>query len=424
MDWAVPGKTEPVRHPKMVFVILLALALGMTSNCSNRTPVNPPDLNSTPTSLEPLGDGLPDFYSTIPDPSNVPAGTLLASQSITYQALPNSAWRIAYSSLSPDGHPITVTGLVILPLGQPPTGGWPVVSWAHSTTGIADQCAPSADPSRLLPAVGLLSNGFAFVATDYEGLGTTGRHPYLVSASEGRSVLDIALAATRVTEWNISNRVAVWGHSQGGHAALAAMTMAERFSPELNVFAIAAGAPASGFEESAIKGETHSTRHLALLIALGFNSTDPERLPLNEILTDSGIGLTETAGKVCSQDLKTIIDSLPNETELVKSPPSDRWLEELRSNDPLTISSSSDVPLLLMHGANDGIVSVDNSRRIQDRLCALKQDSELWIDPNADHISIVSATYPTMIQWLRLQAEHINAASIALSDSLIRIRCG
>ena len=49
---------------------------------------------------------------------------------------------------------VAVSGTVAVPKGKAPKGGWPVVSWAHGTIGIADACAPSNDrhARRLRPA--------------------------------------------------------------------------------------------------------------------------------------------------------------------------------------------------------------------------------------------------------------------------------
>src|SRR5918998_4556341 len=55
-------------------------------------------------------------------------------------------WTLLYRSTSLRGKAIGVSGFVMLPRGKPPKAGWPVVSWAHGTTGIADRCAPSRDP--------------------------------------------------------------------------------------------------------------------------------------------------------------------------------------------------------------------------------------------------------------------------------------
>lgn len=48
-----------------------------------------------------------------------------------------------YQSRALDGRAIAVSGMVVAPDTKAPDGGFPVVSWAHGTTGTADQCAPS-----------------------------------------------------------------------------------------------------------------------------------------------------------------------------------------------------------------------------------------------------------------------------------------
>jgi hypothetical protein len=65
-------------------------------------------------------------------------------------------------------------------------------------------------------------------ATDYEGLDTPGVHPYLVGLSEGRGVLD----AARVTRYftRINSTTLIFGHSEGGQAALFAGELAPRYA--------------------------------------------------------------------------------------------------------------------------------------------------------------------------------------------------
>ena len=111
---------------------------------------------------------------------------------------------LLYRSPSVDGKTTVVSGTVAIPKGKAPKGGWPVVTWAHGTVGIADVCAPSRSAmpanydSPLLKR--WLKAGYAVVRTDYEGLGTPGEHPYLIGDSEGRSVLDMVRAARRLDD--------------------------------------------------------------------------------------------------------------------------------------------------------------------------------------------------------------------------------
>ena len=83
------------------------------------------------------------------------------------------------------------------------------------------------------------------VATDYAGLGTKGIHPYLIGESEARSVLDSVRAARALPNSGASNRFAVLGHSQGGHAALDPGQVAARYAPDLKLVGVAAAAPAT-----------------------------------------------------------------------------------------------------------------------------------------------------------------------------------
>src|SRR5690606_26599739 len=136
---------------------------------------------------------------------------------------------------------------VAAPAGAAPDGERTVVSWAHGTTGIADECAPSRDPVRLAGlalAAPLIERDMVVTFTDYEGLGTPGRHPYLVGESEARGVLDIVRAAQHL-EVGAGDRVVIWGHSQGGHAALFANEVAEDWAPDLEVLGTIAVAPPS-----------------------------------------------------------------------------------------------------------------------------------------------------------------------------------
>nr|WP_206364798.1 lipase family protein [Sphingomonas populi] len=186
------------------------------------------------------GDGgtSPFYRWTAPVPA---AGRMLREEPAPEQALPEAApvRRILYSSTSGvERGAIAVSGLLYLPKGRAPAGGWPVVAWSHGTVGVADVCAPSwAGPStRDAAYLGRwLGAGFAVVATDYEGLGTPGMHPYLLWRSEGRSVLDAARAAIAARPGAIANRVLIVGQSQGSGAAIGATYLAPSYAPDLHV---------------------------------------------------------------------------------------------------------------------------------------------------------------------------------------------
>jgi pimeloyl-ACP methyl ester carboxylesterase len=133
----------------------------------------------------------------------------------------------------------------VAPFRKPPPQGWPVVAWAHGTTGVARKCAPSiaANPVPGIPGIDeMIARGYVVVATDYVGLGADGTHPYLVGESAGRALLDSVRA---VRQFGGSDRFAAWGYSQGGHAVLFAGAMAPDYAKDLTLVGVAAAAPAT-----------------------------------------------------------------------------------------------------------------------------------------------------------------------------------
>lgn len=184
-----------------------------------------------------------DFYTAPADVPDEP-GQLLRVAPFT-NGVPDNAtgWRILYTTTRDDGVPGVASALVITP--NDGAAAHPVVAWAHGTTGYARNCAPSVLPHPFVASVipdfaGVLAQGWSVVETDYIGLGTAGPHPYLIGQGEGRSVLDSVRAARQLDEAALGTETAVWGHSQGGHAALWAGGLAATYAPELDIIGVAA----------------------------------------------------------------------------------------------------------------------------------------------------------------------------------------
>jgi pimeloyl-ACP methyl ester carboxylesterase len=194
------------------------------------------------------GDGGAGPFYDWQAPLPAKPGVLLRHEAAPAQdQLPQAAqsWRILYTSTDfrDAGRMVTVSGTVWVPRGKAPRGGWPVIAWAHGTTGIADVCAPSfTGPSpRDRDYLGAwLAKGYAVVASDYAGLGTPGVHPYLQYRSEGLSMLDGLTAATRGLPGLSTQRIVVVGQSQGSQAAISTADLAPRHAPHLGIRGVVA----------------------------------------------------------------------------------------------------------------------------------------------------------------------------------------
>ena len=233
-------------------------------------------------------------------------------------ALPSASKTILvlYRSLDPKGNPIAVSGTIDLPKGKEPKGGFKVISWAHGTVGAADVCAPSRNVAGG-PADdyitftngrgdGWLKAGYAVVRTDYPGLGTPGPHPYLIGASEGRSVVEIMLAAHQLYP-KLSKDYLIGGHSQGGQASVFAASLAPKLAPKLNLKGVFSYAPASHLYEqgnavSSLGDDFKGLTALAVMIlysAARESGVDPSTLVTAEIAA-----LLPKIEEVCSAQLQ------------------------------------------------------------------------------------------------------------------------
>jgi pimeloyl-ACP methyl ester carboxylesterase len=156
-------------------------------------------------------------------------GGLLRKEAFEGYRIPTgaSAVRILYHSQNADGGDVATSGVVLIPAGNAPPGGWPVIAWAHGTSGVARMCAPSLQKDMEYGEEGLMPMvraGFAVVATDYHGLGTVGPHQYVNKIAQARDVI-YSIPAAQAAVPALGRRWVAVGHSQGGLAAFSVAEM-------------------------------------------------------------------------------------------------------------------------------------------------------------------------------------------------------
>ena len=242
------------RSPVLFLVALVLVVAGCSSDSdANGTSTTAPS-STTAAAAEWSAPTVEGSTYVVPDDlSDARPGDVLAAQELppTDQLSGAIRHRVLYVSENRDGRKVAVSGMVLVPEGTPPEGGWPVISWGHGTTGVADVCAPSLTDNLFYneyaqEAATMLDAGYAVVASDYPGLGTPGMHSYLVGEDEGNAMVDMVSAA-RHLDPNLSTTWFASGHSQGGQAALFATQLAER-APDLDLAGAVSMAPASGLE--------------------------------------------------------------------------------------------------------------------------------------------------------------------------------
>lgn len=288
---------------------------------------------------------------------------------------------ITYRSRGVQGEPIVVSGYVLLPKGQPPKGGWPVLAWAHGTTGIADTCAPSGDFAggpvhdyQELAETALdwwLARGYAVVATDYQGLGTPGGHPYMDATSQLHTVDDSVRALHRLRPGAFSPDWLVMGHSQGGAAALAVAAHGQADVPEFKLRGAIPIAP-GGYRYSAIVPYLHDNPHPPVGVALffpillqGAQTADPS-LHVDDLISPDLQPLMALARSRCLSELRDEVHESPAS---VFKPDAD--LKPLLSYlDRQAIERMSPaVPVMLIQGDADQLVDPRGTKAWYQQVC-------------------------------------------------------
>jgi hypothetical protein len=349
------------------------------------------------------------FYEAPDGAGDAAPGALLRDEPFT-AGIPDGAraWRILYSTTGVDDRPVVVSGLVIAgATALAADGPRPVLAWAHGTLGVARGCAPSllADPSVALvkPLDRVLAQGWVVVATDYVGLGGPGPHPYLVGDVTGRSVIDGVRAARALdTGVELDDRYAVWGESQGGHAALwTGRLAAEGYAPELTLVGVGAAAPASDLGpllEAALA--TRPGKVLAALAVSSWTAVYPE-LGFGATVALRARAPVRAIARRCLFPNFFVVAAqavlLPKTILTVDITTDPAWSRRVRENTP---DGPIGVPILLAQGVDDPLVSPAVQARWVARRCAAGEDIDLRRYPRG-HVDIIASAGPELVAWTR-----------------------
>ena len=350
-----------------------------------------------------VGQGdLPTDVRAAPDlvPEGAP-GDLLA---LTVRRGPDvppgaRAWDLLYRSQGVDGGPVAVSGRVYAPDGPAPEGGRPVVSWAHGTVGVADGCAPSRTGDDVPALRQLIDAGYVVAATDYEGLGTPGPHPYLVGESEGRSVLDAARAASRIDDAGASNRVLAAGHSQGGHAVLFAGSLVEDYAPELDLLGVVASAPAAELTTLLRSAVPISLAFGLVVSAIYAYDQVYDELELEDVLTPAAIERISVVEEECLQGVTDAFVDQRTSAWLVDNPLDvEPWAARVAENEPGSMEIPA--PVLVVQGANDFVVLASSTDTAIGRLCDGGNIVDYRRYPGAIHGDVLVEAGPEILAWV------------------------
>ncbi len=338
------------------------------------------------------------------------AGDLISAQPADDAPADMRAWRIQYWTTGDDNRLIAVTGMVIAPANRfMQQGAAPgVIAWTHGLIGIAQRCAPSIGTTNftLIPGLSdVIARGYTVVAPDYPGLGSDMVHPVLVGTSEGRSVLDAVRAHRAIPGADGGTRFAVWGESQGGHAALWTGQLWRDYAPDLELVGIAAIVPPTDLQRNFNEGSDARVRAMLTSYAAAswsryYNapmSTFGSRSTQNVMLRLADNNCVQFHAK---PRLGTILGILTvqraiRRLDLGKIEP---WDGLMRENSPSP--AAIPVPALIATGLRDVIVALAVVEDFARQACAQGKQISFFSFENGEHATVARTEAKTIMEWI------------------------
>ena len=363
------------------------------------TPEPAPETAAAPVADPMQGDGGVDAFYTPDATITAQPGNLIRTAPQppeTSLSEAGQALRLLYSSTNGLGDaktPIAVSGTLFLPKGEAPDSGWPLIAWAHGTVGIADICAPSNRPRSDRDQKYLnhwLSQGYAVVASDYQGLGTPGGHPYLATRPAAYSVLDSIRAVQGDPALNIGKPVVLVGQSQGGGAAFATASEAATYAPELDIRGtVATGTPYFTLDTAPAVRDPEAVSGLLAIMYLAeqadplFKIADYASLPARPFF--------ESTRTQCLMDTwNKIEDEKMSQANMFTNDPTPAMAKFF----PLMAYSSLKVkgPVFMGAGGKDADVPPAGQERLFKDACAAGSVIQHKVYPDLDHSATVNGS--------------------------------
>lgn len=361
------------------------------------------------------------FYQTAHNFSVSKPGDVLKIEPINATLLRDipkgtTAFRFQYVSEDLHGRKVPATGFIAFPYASRLNSHkYPVVAYAHGTSGVFPGCAPSAIPN--LREYGswafLVARGYAVIATDYAGPGNNyTAHQYLASPAQAQDVYYSVAAAQRLFGSSLTTEWMSVGHSQGGGAVWA---LAE--SPLLRQNPLALGkylgtvaqAPGVRLKDMALAALNSSSSDVASArgvlgevgwVILGLRSILPEDPQLWVSPRFRKRLELATLTQACYASMESLVADL-DFTEVINfSDASFSYALDTMQNLTIRGNGRSAQPILVVQGLSDVSVLPQVVEMSQEADCRSGNEIHLHLYPGLDHDPVIPAAAPSFLQWM------------------------
>ena len=359
------------------------------------------------------------FYKLPPNASDgLPAGSLLKVEDTTnvtlYTVAPELALsRILFNTKDLNGTVIPASAFVLWPYMPRSTrvSGMPVVGWAHGTSGITGECAPSHIQNLWYQFNGpfaLALQGYVVVAPDYAGLGVGATangslipHQWAAFPAAANDIVYAVQAAQSAWPQRLSREFVAFGHSEGGGAAWGVAQQQVLLNTSGYLGAIA-GSPLTNIGAySQAPLTAPGTNFLVSLILNTMSSVYPG-LQVDDYLTPQGVQALNTykALNGC-QSVAEELFYTPGEVLAQPNWSNNSYFPafaDLVSNGGKEISG----PLFVLQGLADTTVDPTGTTAAVNLTCAAHPDSNIQYATfeGVGHVPVMNAAQQLWLKWI------------------------
>ena len=357
-----------------------------------------------------------DFYRVPHNAFDAPAGALLKLQidanPSVYTLPPDTALsRFLFQTTTLNGSRIPASAYILWPyLPRTQSDGYPVIGFAHGTSGALGNCAPSHLRNlwyQFRAPYALVLDGYVVVAPDYAGLGVDRDakgnlllHQYLAHPSHANDLFYSVQAAQSAFK-ALSKQFVIVGHSQGGGAAWAA-AQRQALQPVDGYLGSIAASPITNVIDILETGGKYTSDLIGTLMANGLSSIFPSFDPCL-ILTPAGLEFSRLLRQVqgCIPVFNQLFSQF-SQMDLFKVD----WLDNfyIKAFQNLTINGGRPTagPMLVLHGEADTVIAINATTTAVTETCEGHPNSQLEYMTFAEvsHDSILQASQRKYLKWI------------------------
>ncbi|KAJ6788750.1 hypothetical protein PWT90_08536 [Aphanocladium album] len=363
-----------------------------------------------------------DFYNTASNFSTSEPGDVLKIQPLDPRPLKirsgTSIYLLQYTSKDLDGSRVPATAFIALPFApaKDSSGGatsFPLVAYAHGTSGIYRGCAPSNGPSlydydswQLL-----IERGYAVVATDYAGLGNNYTlHKYGSFVAQANDVYYSVVAARKAFSIFSKDWMTV-GHSQGG-ATVWKLAESDLVADDKHYLGTVALAPAARLwymfrlnlkTKGAFLGYAPYHAKALQRVYPSYKLTvlaEPlrQRMAVAEKAQPCFGGLMSLSADLKSDQIVSSAGVAADDAKFQE------WENEMS---PGVAGQNSTKPVFVVQGLNDTSVLPRATRKVYEDACNTGSEVHLREYPLMEHSPVIAAASAQWLTWIDKRFAHV-----------------